>query len=127
MLALRAPAPLRMRVSMSATGSVIMSGSPAGLHESRDLPLAREIAQADAAHTEPTVEGPRPSAERTAIVCPDPELRGPGRFHHETRLRHSRTFRRCAVRPGTGCRARAEAPSPRHRSGRWYRSRSSVP
>src|SRR5262249_17993433 len=93
-LALRALAPLRMRVSMSAMGSVIMSASPAGLHQARNLSLAREVAETDPAHAEPTEEGPRPPAERTAIVSPDPELRGPGRFHHQARLRHSRTFPR---------------------------------
>src|SRR4030095_8148513 len=88
MLALRACAPLRMRVSMSAMGSVIMSGSPAGLHEPRDLPLAREIAETQAAHAEATVEGARPPAERAAVVGPDAELRGPGGFHHEGGLGH---------------------------------------
>src|SRR5262245_429490 len=88
-LALRAAAPLRMRVSMSAMGSVIMSGSPAGLHEARDLSLAREVPQAEPAHAKAAEERTRPSAQRATVVGPDPELRGPGSFHHEARLRHS--------------------------------------
>src|SRR5215475_4877489 len=87
--ALRAPAPLRMRVSMSAIGSVIMGGSPARLHEARNLSLARQVAQAEAAHAEAAVEGARPTAQRTPVVSPHPELRGTGRFHHEGGLGHA--------------------------------------
>src|SRR5262249_57097976 len=88
-LALRAPAPLRMRVSMSAMGSVIMGGSPAGLHEARDLSLAREPPETEAAHAEAPIECARTSAQRAAVVGPDPELRGSGGFHHEAGLGHS--------------------------------------
>src|SRR4029453_4649957 len=125
MLALRACAPLRMRVSMSAMGSVIMSGSPAGLHEPRDLSLARGVAETEAAHGEATVEGTRPAAEGTAVVRPDPELRGPGSFHHEGGLRHD--ILPAVVRPGTAAQGRAAAPCPRRRCEPWCRSRSSGP
>ena len=60
-------------------GSVIMSGSPARLHEAGNLPLARQVAQAEAAHAEAPVERPRPPAQRAAVVGPDLELRAAGR------------------------------------------------
>src|SRR5262245_325136 len=125
MLALRAPAPLRMRVSMSAIGSVIMGRSPARLHEARNLTLARQIAQAEAAHAEAAIEGARPTAQRAAVVRPHPELRGAGCFHHEGGLGHA--VLPAVVRRGTACRGRAAAPCPRRRSGPWCRSRSSAP
>src|SRR6185436_7858467 len=99
MVALRACAPFRMRVSMSAMGSVSM-GLPAGLHEAGNLPLAGQVAQTEAAHAKPPVERSRPPAERTAIVRPDLELRRPRGLHHETRLRHG--FSLCAERETEG-------------------------
>src|SRR5690348_6860614 len=53
---------LRMRVIMSAIGSVIMIGSsrsPRGLAHARDLALVRHAAQADAADAELLVDGAR--------------------------------------------------------------------
>src|SRR5262245_66226276 len=85
-LALRAPAPLRMRVSMSAIGSVIMGGSPAGLGQAGDLSPAREVAQTEPAHPEAPEERPRASAQRTTIVRPHLELGRAGCLHHETGL-----------------------------------------
>src|SRR3954469_22284161 len=69
---------LRMRVIMSAIGSVIMcgsSGSPRGLAHARDLALVRHAAQADAADAELLVDGARPPAERAARVAAHLELR----------------------------------------------------
>src|SRR3989442_2004205 len=80
-----------MRVKRSAMGAVIMRVcSPARFGEAGDLPLAREVAQAQPAHAEAAVEGARAPAQRTAIVGPHLELRGPRRLHHETGLRHDR-------------------------------------
>src|SRR6188474_870359 len=87
MLALRAPMPLRMRLRRSAIGSVIMM-LPARLRQARDLPLARQVPQAQAAHAEAAEERARPAAERAPIVRPHLELRGPGRLYHETGLGH---------------------------------------
>jgi len=55
--------------------------SPTRLDETRDLPLAREIAQAEPAHPEFAIERPRSPAQRTAIVLPHAELLAPRRFH----------------------------------------------
>src|SRR5262245_34019253 len=79
---------LRMRVSMSAIGSVIMAvfpsvgggGTPHGfplrpppvsrlpgrLADAGDHPVAREFAEADAAAAELAVNGPRPTADLAA-------------------------------------------------------------
>src|SRR5262249_38426099 len=75
-----------MRVSMSAMGSVIMGGSPAGLHEAGDLSFAREPPETESAHAEAAIECARTSAQRATGVGPDPELRGSGGFHHEAGL-----------------------------------------
>src|SRR5690242_13130840 len=85
---LRAWLPLRMRVKRSAIGSVIDIASPTRLDETGDLPLARQIAQAEPAHAELAVERPRPAAQRTAVVLPDAELLTARRFHSETGLGH---------------------------------------
>src|SRR5262245_31950950 len=86
-LTCRAPAALRMRVSMSAMGSVSMR-SPARLGEAGYLPLAGEVAQAETAHPEAPEERARPPTERAAIVGPHLELGRARRLHHETCLRH---------------------------------------
>src|SRR6476659_875195 len=68
---------LRIRVSMSAIGSVIIAyrsyGAyrpfeayrvlPAGLAHARDLPVGRQVAEADAADAELPVHGPGPAAD----------------------------------------------------------------
>src|SRR5262245_45286286 len=110
-LALRAPAALRMRVNMSAIGSVIMSGSPAGLGEAGNLPLAGQVAQAETTHAEAAEEGSRTPAQRAAVVRPHLELRGPRRLHHETRLCHRRSLRpeRHPERPQEGLALRVGA------------------
>src|SRR5262245_741416 len=90
-LPLRAPAPLRMRVSMSAIGSVSMP-SPTRLHEARNLALPRQPPQAEAAEPEPSIEAPRAAAHRAAVVRPHLELWRPGRLHHQACLRHRRRF-----------------------------------
>src|SRR5688572_6998460 len=71
---------LRMRVSMSAIGSVIMacaspvSGSPGGLAHARDLAQQRTRAQADAADAGLAVDGARAAADAAATVATHLEL-----------------------------------------------------
>src|ERR1051325_11477142 len=58
--------PLRIRVNMSAIGSVIMGSVsllPAGLGHTGDQALARHVAEADAAEAELAVNRPRPAAQ----------------------------------------------------------------
>src|SRR5262249_54423753 len=88
---LRAPLALRIRVSRSAIGSVIDMGVPrlpTRLGEPGDLPLARQIAQAEPTHLEATIEGPRPPAERAPIVLAHGEFRRSLCFHAQTGLGH---------------------------------------
>src|SRR5579883_586768 len=69
---------LRMRVSMSAMGSVMVIGralpSPARLGHARDLARVHHHPEADAAEPELAVDGLRPSAPTAPGVCPDLEL-----------------------------------------------------
>src|SRR3954462_5044772 len=65
---------LRIRVSMSAIGSVIMVRGPplpAGLLDARDQPVAGQVAEADAADAELAVDGPGPAAEPAAAADAD--------------------------------------------------------
>src|SRR5580704_13750174 len=64
---------LRMRVSMSAIGSVIM-GSPARLDHARDLAAERQHAQANPAQLELAVIASRPPAHLAPVVMADDEL-----------------------------------------------------
>src|SRR5919109_418558 len=64
---------LRMRASMSAIGSVSIGASPAGLGHAGDLPLVRELAQADPAEAELAVDGARAAAPAAPAVAPDAE------------------------------------------------------
>src|SRR5687768_12574335 len=66
----------RMRVSMSATGSVrlIPSPSPAGLAHTGDLAPERELAETDAAQSEPAQHGPAAPAALAAPHGPHLEL-----------------------------------------------------
>src|SRR5881296_4013347 len=82
----------RIRVSMSAIGSVMVSSSPpvlpAGFRNARHHPLQRQIAEADPAQLELAQEAPRPPAALAAVAVPDRELlllahrRDPGRRRH---------------------------------------------
>src|SRR5690242_13813425 len=84
---------LRMRVSMSAIGSVIvievLPSSPARLGHARDLPGVHELAQADAAELELAVHRVRPAAALAAGVRPHLELRLLRRFVLQSGLRHA--------------------------------------
>src|SRR5690242_1255155 len=59
---------LRMRASMSAIGSVIISTSPARLGHAGDHAEVRELAQADPAEAELLVDRARPAAAVAAGV-----------------------------------------------------------
>src|ERR1700722_15402829 len=69
----RARPALRIRVSMSAMGSVIMA-SPAGLDHARELAPEREHPEADPAKLEVTVVGARATANLATVPVPGGEL-----------------------------------------------------
>src|SRR5918992_4351474 len=80
---------LRMRVSMSAMGSVSILGLlPAALRHARDLAVVRELAQADPAEAELAVDGARAPAPPAARVRADLEARLPLLFVDERLLSH---------------------------------------
>src|SRR5687768_3752968 len=78
--------PLRMRVSMSAMGSVIVMWSPPlqrALRHARDLARQCELAEADPAQAELAVHGARAAAALAAGVAPHLELGRPVRLLDE--------------------------------------------
>src|SRR5579875_3049218 len=80
---------LRMRVSMSAIGSVsTVSLLPARLRHAGDRALVRELAQADAAQAELAEDRARTAAPVAARVVPHLELLGFPLLDDERRLRH---------------------------------------
>src|SRR5947209_8659181 len=80
----RACEALRIRVSMSAMGSLmVMGGLPASLGHARDLSGQRELAEADAAQREAADECPRPAAQLTAVMRLDFEARRTTGFDDE--------------------------------------------
>src|SRR5574338_555624 len=81
----------RMRVSMSATGSVMLmsvSSLPAGLANAGDLALEGLIAEADPAQAEPPQHGTNAPTPLTAADRPTLELRGALGALDPTGLRH---------------------------------------
>src|SRR5947209_19814262 len=70
-------AALRSRVRKSDTGSVIAMASPARLGHPGDEAVVGELTQADPAHPELAVDGPRPAAAAAAGVGPGLVLGGP--------------------------------------------------
>src|SRR5438876_11091846 len=81
---------LRIRVSMSATGSVSTSRSslPAALGHAGDHALVGELAQADPAEPELLEHGARPPAAVAARVVAHLELLRARRLDDERLLRH---------------------------------------
>src|SRR5690242_3197447 len=80
---------LRMRVSMSAIGSVsTVSLLPARLRHAGNRALVREFAQADAAEPELAEHRARPAAPVAARVAARLELLGSPLLDDERRLRH---------------------------------------
>src|SRR5579864_8397890 len=79
----------RMRVSMSAIGSVSTSSLlPAGLRHAGDGALVGELPQADTADAELAEHRARPAAAAAARVGADLVLLGPLLLDDETLLRH---------------------------------------
>src|SRR5207302_3491423 len=79
----------RMRVSMSAMGSVSTSSLlPTGLRHAGDAALMGQLPQADAANAELAEHRARPSAPVAARVCADLVLLGPLLLDDEACLRH---------------------------------------
>src|SRR5205085_7458971 len=82
--------PLRMRVSMSAIGSVIdivdswLSGRclPARLGHARDVAAERQLPKTDAAKLKLTKEAARPTADLAAVAFARRELRLPLSLDH---------------------------------------------
>src|SRR4029453_14309724 len=66
----RARTPFRIRVIMSAMGSVMFIGLPlhAPLDNAGDVPGQPQLPEADAAHLELPDVGPRPPARAAAVV-----------------------------------------------------------
>src|SRR5687767_3310258 len=72
------PQALRMRVNMSAIGSVmlmVVALSPARLLDARDQPVQRQLAEADTADAELPNERAGPATALTAVVLAHHELR----------------------------------------------------
>src|SRR5215831_12868677 len=78
---------LRMRVSMSATGSVSI-GSPAALRHAGNHALVGELAQADPAEAELLEHGARPSALVAPRVVARRVLLRPRGLRDQRLLRH---------------------------------------
>src|SRR5438132_12264477 len=98
---------LRMRVSMSATGSVSISFLlPGALRHARDHALMGELAQADPAEPELLEHGARAAALAAAAVVAGLELLRPCRLGDQALLSHAAPRSR-AESPG-----RAAAPLP---------------
>src|SRR4051794_14219878 len=118
---------LRMRVSMSAIGSVIVIArsplSPARLRDAGDLSRVDHLAEADAAQPELAEHRARPAAAAAPRVCAHLELGLALLLLDQGLLCH--LFLYCSTagrRAGTGSRRRRAVPVPRRRSSRWSRS-----
>src|SRR5512137_1623323 len=88
----RAVLPLRMRVSMSAMGSVIdmvLASSPARLGQTGDDALVRDFAQADAADPELAVVAARAAAPGATVVLARLITLLAPRLHNEGCLSHA--------------------------------------
>src|SRR5262245_54582655 len=114
---------LRIRVSMSATGSVIVMRSPRRLREAGDLTVVGHVTETDPAQPETPVHGARPAAAPASRVRPHLEL-GLPLLLLDQRLLRQWTTPRSGVRcpDGTGSRAPSAARGPGRRWVRWSRS-----
>src|SRR5690606_1226381 len=107
----------RMRVSMSATGSVMLMRrrlSPAGLAHAGDRSLQRELTETDAAQTELPKEGAAPATPRTAADHPALELRRALGSLDPTRLRHGSSVSSGDPLRGFATERPAELPKESH-------------
>jgi len=102
-LVCRASDALRMRVSMSAIGSLMVMGLPARLGDAGDLTRQRQTAEADATQREPADEGPRPAAQLAAVVLLRFEPGRPVRFDDQRCLGHCGLASCVRFSPRTGC------------------------
>src|SRR5690606_18885672 len=87
----RAATPLRMRVSMSAIGSLMVMASPplpTRLRHARDLAFERQPAEADATQRKLTHVAARPSAQLAAVALSHRVLRRPVRLDDHRYFRH---------------------------------------
>jgi hypothetical protein len=87
---------LRMRVSMSAIGSVITTAdppSPRRFRHAGNLPLVRKLPKTNAAQHEIAEDGPRAPTPRAPGIGPDLELSaGPLLLLDQCLLRHPARF-----------------------------------
>src|SRR5713101_1108305 len=109
---------LRMRVRMSATGSVSISVLPAALLHARDGALVRELAEADPAKAEPAEDRARASATVAARVVADLVPLRARLLDDQRLLSQPAPFFR--PRPRTAFRARRGVHAPVRRSRRWW-------
>src|SRR5919202_5404720 len=87
---------LRMRVNISAMGSVILMAQrslPARLHNARQLAPQRPFAQADAAQAKFAIDGPWTPTNLAAVVLLHLELRRLFRFGDLGYLSHDSSLR----------------------------------
>src|SRR3990172_1653022 len=108
---------LRMRVNISAIGSVTLirlspCPLPAGLHHARDHAFQRLLAEADAAHGEAPDVAARPTADATAVAHLH-FVTAPGFPNDDRFLRHA------FPPPGTAPPRAAATGAPALRWGRW--------
>src|SRR6516162_2630239 len=81
---------LRIRVSMSATGSVVIRPSlPAGLHDTGDFALQRQASKTDAAHLKFAEHAARPAANPATVALADLVFQLLMRLRDLTRTRHA--------------------------------------
>src|SRR5215210_2009587 len=117
--------PLRIRVSMSAMGSVIVMGaSPARLGHARHLAGVHHLAQADPAEPEGAVDGTRPSTPAAAGVGPHAELGLALLLLDQCLLRQllaPRTVVHCVRHAGGHCVRHAGGHCVRHAGGHCVR------
>src|SRR5258708_6070368 len=83
---------LRIRVSMSAIGSVIIK-SPACLLHAGNQPVESHVAKTQPAHLDRTKKGAGPAAHRAPPLAPATELRRPVRFFDLCLARHELVLR----------------------------------
>src|SRR5664279_1554437 len=111
----------RMRVSMSAIGSVIVIVrsllSPTGLRHAGDFPGVDHHPQADPAQAELAVHRLRPATPAAPGVPAHLELGRALLLLDQSLLRHVVTGSPC----GTGSRRRRAVPVPLRRYVRWWR------
>src|SRR3972149_3619971 len=87
----RAETALRIRVSMSAMGSVTATTTPplpTRLRYAGDLPLQRQVAEADATQREGAHVAARPAAQLAAVALAHRELRRPAGLDDHRYLCH---------------------------------------